>query len=70
MWLIIIIFIGSDFHILCFYSTHIQSSSQNLGEGGKGPVNLLPGPLPIPVGQPGAAGPRGPEGPHGIYVRQ
>ncbi len=52
--------------------THTQSSSQGIGggskNGGKGPINLLPGPLPIPVGQPGPPGPRGPEGVFGIYV--
>ena len=31
-------------------------------------MNQLPGPIPLPVGQPGAAGPIGTEGPIGEYV--
>ena len=46
----------------------MQSTIQDLGNGGKGPVNLLPGPIPLPVGQPGPTGPIGPEGPIGEYV--
>ena len=47
----------------------MQGTIQDLGNGGKGPVNQLPGPLPVPVGQPGPPGPRGPEGQMGLYVR-
>ena len=47
----------------------LQSTIQDLGNGGKGPVNLLPGPIPLPVGQPGIQGPIGAEGPIGEYVR-
>lgn len=46
----------------------MQSTIQDLGNGGKGPVNQLPGPIPLPVGQPGAPGPIGTEGPIGEYV--
>lgn len=46
----------------------MQSSFQQLGNGGKGPVNLLPGPIPLPIGQPGAPGPLGPYGSLGQYV--
>ena len=31
-------------------------------------MNQLPGPIPLPVGQPGAPGPIGTEGPIGEYV--
>ena len=47
---------------------YIQSTIQELGNGGKGPVNQLPGPIPLPVGQPGPTGPLGTEGPIGEYV--
>ena len=36
--------------------------------GGKGPVNTYPGPLPLPVGNPGDEGTRGPQGTPGIPV--
>lgn len=45
-----------------------QGTIRNLGNGGKGPVNQLPGPFPLPVGQPGISGPRGSEGSRGEYV--
>lgn len=47
---------------------HSQGTIQGLGNGGKGPVNQLPGPIPLPVGQVGQPGPRGPEGLRGEYV--
>ena len=31
-------------------------------------MNLYPGPIPLPIGQPGAQGPLGPHGPIGQYV--
>ena len=46
-----------------------QSYLSTLGGGGKGPLNTLPGPIPIPVGQPGVPGPVGTEGRIGQYVR-
>ena len=50
------------------YLLILQSILAELGNGGKGPVNLLPGPVPLPVGQPGVSGPIGPDGTIGIYV--
>lgn len=48
----------------------LQGSLQNLNNGGKGPLNPLPGPIPLPLGQPGPQGPSGPEGPVGEYVSE
>lgn len=54
--------------LLSLPSFALQSVQQQLGNGGKGPLNQLPGPVPLPVGQPGSPGPPGPEGPPGDYV--
>lgn len=56
-------------HIHAIALTRLQGILQGLGNGGKGPVNQLPGPVPLPVGQPGSAGPIGVQGPVGLYVR-
>lgn len=53
---------------LSLLSFVLQNIQQQLGNGGKGPLNQLPGPVPLPVGQPGSPGPPGPEGPAGQYV--
>ncbi len=56
------------FTYLVFFKASLRDDSTQNG-GGKGPVNLLPGPVPLPVGQPGVQGPMGPTGPIGVYVR-
>lgn len=48
----------------------MQEVIQDLGQGGKGPLNDFTGPIPLPVGQPGPPGPIGPTGPAGKYVSE
>jgi hypothetical protein len=47
-----------------------QEVYQDIGAGGKGPLNDFTGPIPLPVGQPGDSGPIGTEGSMGQYGGQ